>query len=506
MIDERDEELTELFNRFTMIEYLKDNLRNKDMFIAICDVDFFANINAKVGDEEGNSILYNISKFLKQEIKGTIGRYGGDEFIFALSELEIENVLKIMRELKRKMRKQRFIQNNELYCRVPISCSYGVTFAKRGENVNYALKNAEIALAMAKKKGRNRIEVISDLSLYFMKDKKNFVSTVCGSGLRGYSGDGGEAYHAQLAEPYGVSVGENGEIYIADRGNHCIRKVDLRGKISTVAGCGKIGYTGDYGAAISATLSKPSGVAYEKGGNFYIADTGNHCIRKVDKFGIITTLAGDGSEGKAELEKNPDVVRLSRPGGVAVDVNGYVYTNDYGNNRVLKIDQFGRLIEAYGNSEFGYKGDGEGVDSIRFNKPYGVTVTKNGRKVYIPDYENYCVRCIDTKRKNVSTVFHFNDYDEKLLYGGPYWVDIWKNQILCIADGVKNHIVFYDIDKKAIKLVLGMTEGGYKDAAGPKEWPCFNVPAGVAVDEEAAVLYVADYANNAVRRVNLRML
>ena len=151
--------------------------------------------------------------------------------------------------------------------------------------------------------------------MQIIKDNHSGVSTLIG-GLVGYSGDKGNAKDAQIAEPYGLDVTGNGELLIADRGNHSIRLVNRKGIIVTIAGDGSYGYSGDGGCAKKARFNKPSGVASGMDSCIYIADTGNHCIRKINEQGIIETLAGCGSEGYEGDGALAKQSKFSRLGGL----------------------------------------------------------------------------------------------------------------------------------------------------------------------------------------------
>ena len=165
------------------------------------------------------------------------------------------------------------------------------------------------------------------------------ISTIAGNGTGGYSGDGGAANAAMLNNPIGVYEDLHGNIYIADEGNNRIRKVNsTTGIISTVAGNGVSGYTGDYGMATAATLNAPYGVAVDGIGNIYIADHGNNVIRKVNTSGIITTVVGTGVTGFSGDGGPATSAQITTPSAVTVDAYGNIYIADYGNSCVRKVD------------------------------------------------------------------------------------------------------------------------------------------------------------------------
>ena len=192
-----------------------------------------------------------------------------------------------------------------------------------------------------------------------------------------YRGDGGQATATQLYFPYGVAVDGSGNIYIASVGNNCIRKVDTAGIITTVAGNGEQGYSGDGGAATAAKLFFPYGVTVDGSGNLYIVDTGNNRIRKVTaSTGIITTVAGSGARGFGGDggSATATAAKLNWPRGVAVDGSGNIYIADAGNHRVRKVDATTRNISTVaGDGTSGFGGDGGSATdaAVKLNNPLG---------------------------------------------------------------------------------------------------------------------------------------
>ncbi len=171
-----------------------------------------------------------------------------------------------------------------------------------------------------------------NLNAVFKADLTGVVTRIAGTGVAGYSGDSGAALSALLNNPIGVAVDASGNVYIADSNNERIRKVNLSGVITTVAGNGSCcGYSGDGGAATSAQLWGPDSVAVDASGNLYIADTVNQRIRKVNTSGIITTVAGTGTAGYSGDGGAAASAQVSYPNGVAVDASGNLYIADSSN-------------------------------------------------------------------------------------------------------------------------------------------------------------------------------
>ncbi len=233
-------------------------------------------------------------------------------------------------------------------------------------------------------------------------DTAGRISTVAGTGTAGFSGDGGLATQAGLIYPTGVAVDAAGNLYIADNGNNRVRKVDTAGRISTVAGTGTARFSGDGGLATQTGLHSPYGVAVDAVGDVYIADRDNHRVRKVDTAGRISTVAGTGTAGFSGDGGLATQAGLDHPYGVAVDAVGDVYITDSYNNRVRKVDTAGRISTVAGTGTAGFSGDGGLATQAGLDHPYGVAVDAFG-DVYITDSYNDRVRKVDTAGR-ISTV------------------------------------------------------------------------------------------------------
>ena len=207
------------------------------------------------------------------------------------------------------------------------------------------------------------------------------ITTVAGNGSSGYSGDGNKATNAGLYAR-GVAVDCAGNLFIADASNERIRKVDTNGFITTVAGNGSAGFSGDGGAATNARLYYPEGVAVDGVGNLFIADDDNQRIRKVDTNGVITTVAGNGAIGYYGDGGAATNARLYYPYGVAVDGVGNLFIADYDNQRIRKVDTNGIITTVAGNGSAGFAGDGGAATNARLYYPEGVAVDGCGQSVH----------------------------------------------------------------------------------------------------------------------------
>ena len=223
-------------------------------------------------------------------------------------------------------------------------------------------------------------------------DRSGRVSTIAGSGLLGYSGDGGPATSARLGDRVeGLAVDGEGNVYIADTENLRIRRVDASGTITTFAGTGRWGTEGDGGPATRAGLTAMHGLAADAQGNLYVADTWNDRIRKIDTEGIITTVAGAGEEGVSGDGGSATEARLNKPRGVAVDAVGNLYIADSDNRRIRKVDSKGTITTIAGTGDRGYSGDGGPATEAALDQPYAVTVDAVGN-IYVADSRNRIVR------------------------------------------------------------------------------------------------------------------
>ncbi|MDP1697369.1 MAG: hypothetical protein Q8L45_06260 [Xanthomonadaceae bacterium] len=219
------------------------------------------------------------------------------------------------------------------------------------------------------------------------------INTVAGTGVQGFFGDGGSAIQARLNDPVGAAVGADGSLYIADRDNNRIRRVTPGGIINTVAGTGVQGFSGDGGSAMQARLNAPGGVAIGADGSLYIADKGNYRVRRVTPGGIIDTVAGTGVQGFSGDGGPAAQARLAYPSGAALGADGSLYIADVGNNRIRRVTPDGIIDTVAGTGVQGFSGDGGPAAQARLNAPVRVALDAGG-SLYIVDANNSRVRRI----------------------------------------------------------------------------------------------------------------
>lgn len=307
------------------------------------------------------------------------------------------------------------------------------------------------------------------------------ISTIAGDGRPGMGGDGGPAAEARLHLPFDVAVDAAGNIYIADYGNHRVRRVDAAGRIATVAGTGRKGTNGDYGPAAEAQLSSPRALAVDAAGNLYIAEFEGHRVRKVNTSGIITTAAGRGVAGFAGDGGPAKNAQLWHPAGLAVDASGALFIADSENRRIRRVDPGGVITTWLGGS-----------DPIVLSTPTGLAVDVDGT-LWIAQLGHLLYAYSPGGRIDAVNVQDGQDADG----------------IASVALDGQGHVYFlYGGRVRRAVAATGAIEtvagDGYAIALGdhgPAVDALLKAPRGVAVDS-AGNLYIADAATHRIRKVS----
>ena len=226
------------------------------------------------------------------------------------------------------------------------------------------------------------------------------IRTIIGSGPIGtgsddgnLAGDGGQALAATLQEPWGIVFDDDGNLFIADRDNHAIRKVDPTGVITTVAGSGDRGFSGDGDPAIEADLSRPQSVAIDREGNVYFSDSDNHVIRRVGVDGVITSIAGTGEAGYSGDGGLATAATIIDPNGLVFDLQGNLYFVDDSANVVRRIGADGVITTVAGTGEAGFAGDG-GPGTAAALSAAGDIIFDEVGNLYIADAGNHRIRVL----------------------------------------------------------------------------------------------------------------
>ena len=280
-------------------------------------------------------------------------------------------------------------------------------------------------------------------------DKSGIITTFAGTGEYGFSGDGGPATKARLYSPSAVAVDREGNLFISDESNSRIRKVNKDGIITTFAGTGEEGHSGDRGPATSAKLTDTGGIAFDDRGNLYLAD--EFSVRKINRSGTITTVAGTGQAGFSG-DGGPATEARFEANDLALDREGNMYIADTENNRIRKVDKDGIIHTIAGTGKEGYSGDGGPATKAALNLPTGIALDGEGN-LFIACHHNSRVRKVD-------------------------------------KDGT-------------ITTVAGTGQMGFNREKGSARKVMLNQPWDVYFDDESGDLYIADAFNSRIRAVHL---
>ncbi len=339
--------------------------------------------------------------------------------------------------------------------------------------------------------------LIISIPLFFGCNKKNKypeVTTFAGSGAMGSIN--GKKTEASFSYMMGLAVDEKGNIYVADSHNNLIRKIDAAGIVSTLAGNGTTGFAD--GTGTNASFFNPAGLAVDKLGNVYVADTHNNLIRKINPDGLVSTIAGrspDGSKSNAY-----PYVKLDNPSGIAIDTIGNIYVADAGNDLIRKISFDGKVTDLAGNGNPGAI-DGVGSSSS-FYLPGGIAVDDKGN-VYVSDTYNNKIRKINAG--GVVTTIAGNKIkgsndgkDTSASFSHPAGIAVDKTGNIYVADVRNNKIRKINPDGTVTTFAGTGLRGALN---GPAMNASFYNPYGVAVDKDG-IVYVADYQNNLIRKIS----
>ena len=279
------------------------------------------------------------------------------------------------------------------------------------------------------------------------------ITTVAGTGVRGFSGDGGPAVAAQINDPFGVVRGPDGALWFCEYGGQRIRKISRDGVITTVAGNGEVGYAGDGGPALQASFNKPHEIRFDAAGNYYIADMVNHAVRRIDaKSGVITTFAGNRSKGYSGDGGPASEASLSSPHSIQFGPEGDLYICDIGNHVIRRVDMRTGIIRTFaGTGKAGPTPDGA---------PIAGTALRGPRSI---------------------------DFDR----AGNLW--------LATREG--NQVFKFDLKAGVIHHVAGTGKPGFSGNGGPARDATLSGPKGIAVDK-AGNVWLADTESHTVRMID----
>jgi sugar lactone lactonase YvrE len=341
------------------------------------------------------------------------------------------------------------------------------------------------------------------------------IDTVAGTGKPGYSGDGGPATRAQLNQPFHCDLDGKGHLYVAEAANHCVRKLDLKtGILTTVAGCGRKGYSGDDGPATKATLNEPYAVAVTADGDLYVVDRLNAVIRRVDgKTGIIRTVAGTGKRGYSGDGGPATKAQLVEPNDCCLDGKGGLLIADVGDWRVRRLDLKSGTITTFagtgrrkGKIERTALGDGGPASKALLHGARAVCVDGRGN-TYVCEREGNAVRKVDSKG-TITTLAgtgargNVDGPAGKARFNGPKAIRCDAAGDVYVVDTENQSVRCIEVTALRVRTVAGGRKGPGGDGGDALE-AGMGRPHGCVLDA-AGTMYVADSENHRVRRVRPR--
>ncbi|MDQ3011409.1 MAG: hypothetical protein M3X11_11980 [Acidobacteriota bacterium] len=346
------------------------------------------------------------------------------------------------------------------------------------------------------------------------QQKKARISTFAGTGQAGYSGDGGQAGKAQLDNPFGIVRGPDGALYVCDTMNHVIRRIARDGVITTVAGSVRKGYAGNGGTATKAELNEPYEVRFDKSGNMFFVERMNHVVRRVDRrTQIISTIAGTGQAGFSGDGGAANQAAMNQPHSIQFDANGDLYICDIVNHRIRKVElKTGRITTFAGTGEKKATPDGARIAGAPLNGPRAIDFDRQGN-LWLALREGNAVYKFDLKARTIHHVagtgkqgFTGNGGPAKLAtLSGPKGLSVAPDGNIYLADTESHSIRMIDLKKETIELVAGVgeKENNFSSACedgDPLQCPMAR-PHGVFVDRDGTI-FIGDSEAHRVRMIN----
>ena len=343
-----------------------------------------------------------------------------------------------------------------------------------------------------------------------MAEQNWIITTAVGTGERGFAGDGGPAARATLNGPFDIGFDPAGNLYFSDTFNHRIRRVDAAsGIVTTVAGRGEAGYSGDGGPAVEAHLNEPYGIAVDRSGNIYVADRHNHCVRRIDgASGIVSTVAGNGSAGFAGDGGAAARAGLVEPNGLAFDpAQQRLFIADVADNRVRVVDLAAGAIATFaGTGEAAHTGDGGPAQAAAVFGARAVKVAADGT-VFILERQGSSLRAVNPRTGVITTVAgtgargYGGDSGPALaaVFDAPKELTIDPDGDILIVDTENHAIRRFDVKGGTVETIAGGRKGNDGDG-GPARQAGLGRPHGVAVGPDGA-LYIGDTENHRIRKL-----
>jgi streptogramin lyase len=335
------------------------------------------------------------------------------------------------------------------------------------------------------------------------------IATFAGRGHAGYSGDGGPAADARLNNPYGIARGPDGGLYVCDMNNHVLRKVSPDGTISTIAGTGKRGYTGDGGPATRAQLNEPYEIRSDRKGNLFFVERLNHVVRRVNiKDRTISTVAGTGEKGFSGDGGLATKAKLSEPHSLQFDKAGNLYICDIGNHRIRKVDMQTGLISTFaGTGDQAATPDGARIEGTPLNGPRAIDFDKDGN-LWLALREGNAVYMLDMKTRTLHHVAGTGKEGSsgdggparQATLSGPKGLSVGPDGNIYLADTESHTIRMINLANLTMERVAGTGERGDGPDGDPLTCKLAR-PHGIFVDSDGFI-FVGDSESHRVRKIS----
>ena len=332
------------------------------------------------------------------------------------------------------------------------------------------------------------------------------IETFAGTGTKGFSGDGGPATAAQIDNPFGLVRGPDGALWFCEYTGQRIRKVNPDGTIHTMAGTGKTGYSGDGGPALEATFSLPHEIRFDRAGNAYITDMQNHAIRRIDgKSGIISTIAGTGTAGYSGDGGPARQAQLKQPHSLQFGRDGDLYICDIGNHAIRRIDMKSGIISTFaGTGKAGPTPDGAPIEGTPLKGPRSLDVDRDGN-LWLATREGNQVFKLDLRAKSIHLIagtgksgFTGNGGPAKeATLSGPKGIAVDAKGNVWLADCESHSIRMIDARSGTVELIAGTGTKGNGPDGDPLKCQ-MGRPHGVFVDTDGSV-FIGDSESHRVR-------
>jgi trimeric autotransporter adhesin len=343
------------------------------------------------------------------------------------------------------------------------------------------------------------------IALFPLFAQAQTITTIIGSGVMGYTGDGGSCITAELNHPDVLRFDRSGNMYIADELNNVIRKIDRSGIICTIAGSGSGGFYGDGGPATDAKIAHAGDIVLDTFGNFYIGSFG--AIRKVNNSGIIATIAGTGVQGNSGAEGPATAIQISDPLGLVFDVEGNLYYGDNGTFRIRKVSISGILSTIAGTGVYGYSGDNGPATAAEIGDVCYMAFDSSGNLIF-PD-DHHVVRQVNMHTGIVTTIMgngtpgYSGDGGPATdaTFRGPFAIQFDQNWNMYVTDASAYVVRKIDAVTGIITTVAGTGSYGFAGDGGPATDAKFGDFVNCSAIDQYGNLYIADASNNRIRMV-----